>query len=416
MIAIPFVYFTFLSFIFYRKQGHKIDLSVVITAMFAVSGLFSILIDVFGLRNRDTLHYHISLEAAFAYCALLTLCVLPFALNSHLRMSIPKPSRNPVIIKLFAFLSMLWLVLIVVFSSGAFLQMLTSDMGESRSMVVAGELESWLDNVPASLRLLIIILNMFFSCSWVLLFLAFYSRYVQHLHPAYFWVYILASLSGPYNAVLGADRSGVVYWILMSYGIYLLFRPFISKSEKKQLAKGNILILSLLIVYLVMMTIGRFMESTDYGEKSTQGSLIYYCGISYINFCNFFDNYTPPYTNLGVIFPFIGKYVFGITTGGIAIQQRMTLLTNFECGTFYTFIGHIIMGAGTFVAICFCLFHSLISFVSLPSVTKKPVMHNIYLYFALASVIYLGLFGYYYSSPYKSFSLIFFFFMLKLSK
>ena len=68
-----------------------------------------------------------------------------------------------------------------------------------------------------------VMLNLVFSCSWVLLFLAFYSRYIQHLSSAYFWMYFLASLSGPYNAVLGADRSGVAYWLLAALGIFLLF-------------------------------------------------------------------------------------------------------------------------------------------------------------------------------------------------
>ena len=177
-----------------------------------------------------------------------------------------------------------------------------------------------------------------------------------------------------------------------------------------------IIILSFLLSYLVIMTIGRFMMSTEFGEDGVQGSLIYYFGISYINFCNFFDNYTPPYPNLGIIFPFIGKYVFGIETGGTIIQQQMTLLTHFECGTFYTFIGQIIMGAGTIVAVLYSLLYSFTTYVTLPSVIKKPKIHSLYLYFALVSVVYLGLFGYYYTSPYRTFSLFFFYFMLKFSR
>ena len=413
MIAIPFVYFTFLSFLFYRKKGHKIDLSVIMTAMYAVSGLFSILIDVFGLRSDDTLHYNISFIAAFSYCALLTLCISPFSHNSNLRIITPKPLRYSVVLKFLAILSVIWFIWTVFVSRDLFIRMLVSDMHESRSIALRGELDSTLDRVPALLRPLMIILNLIFSCNWVLLFLAFFSRYVQRLPRLYFWLYLFASLSGPFGGVLGADRSSVAYWILSAFGIYILFRQFISKDEKKKLIRSFIIILSILLVYLAMMTIGRFMESSEFGEDGVQGSLIYYFGISYINFCNFFDNYTAPYPNLGIIFPFIGKYVFGIETGGVVIQEQMSLLTKFECGTFFTFIGQIIMGAGTIVAVFYCFFYSFTSFVTLPSVIKKPKIHSLYLYFALVSVVYLGLFVYYYTSPYKTFSLIFFYLMLR---
>ena len=413
MIAIPFVYFTFLSFLFYRKKGHKIDLSVIMTAMYAVSGLFSILIDVFGLRSDDTLHYNISFIAAFSYCALLTLCISPFSHNSNLRIITPKPLRYSVVLKFLAILSVIWFIWTVFVSRDLFIRMLVSDMHESRSIALRGELDSTLDRVPALLRPLMIILNLIFSCNWVLLFLAFFSRYVQRLPRLYFWLYLFASLSGPFGGVLGADRSSVAYWILSAFGIYILFRQFISKDEKKKLIRSFIIILSILLVYLAMMTIGRFMESSEFGEDGVQGSFFYYFGISYINFCNFFDNYTAPYPNLGIIFPFIGKYVFGIETGGVVIQEQMSLLTKFECGTFFTFIGQIIMGAGTIVAVFYCFFYSFTSFVTLPSVIKKPKIHSLYLYFALVSVVYLGLFVYYYTSPYKTFSLIFFYLMLR---
>ena len=416
MIAIPFVYFSFLSILFYRKNNHKIDLSVVITAIYAVSGFFSILIDVFGFRSYDIANYKISFSGAFAYCALLTLCILPFAANSHLKISAPKPLKHSFVLKFFAILSAVWFLWTVFVSRDLFVQMITSDMHESRSLALAGELDSALDDVPGPLRPLMVILNLIFSCNWVLLFLAFFSRYIQRLPRFFFWIYLFASLSGPYDAVLGAYRSSVAYWILSAFGIYLLFRPFISKNENKQLIRIYIIILSLLVVYLAMMTIGRFMESSEFGDNGAQGSLIYYFGVSYINFCNFFDNYTPPYPNLGIIFPFIGKYVFGIETGGVVIQEQMSLLTNFECGTFYTFIGQIIMGAGTIVAIGFCLLYSFTSFVALPFAIKKSKIHNLYLYFSLASVDYLGLFVYFYTSPYKTFSLIFFYIMLKFSK
>jgi hypothetical protein len=121
---------------------------------------------------------------------------------------------------------------------------------------------------------------------------------------------------------------------------------------------------------------------------------------------------------LGIIFPFIGRYVFGLETGGVIIQEQMTLATGYNCGVFYTFIGQIIMGAGQVVAMVFCFIYSLTSFSILPRVTRKSGANisSLFLYFALASVLLLGLFVHYYTSPYITFSLFFFFFTLRFIK
>ena len=419
MISIPFVYFSILSLFLYKRNKKKLDFAVMITAMFALSGLFSILVDFFGYRNFDTVNYKISIVASFSYCALITLCVLPFVVHSNLKINNIRPLKNSGLLKIFAFLSMIWLLLLVIFSWSTFKQILFSNLGETRAQVYAGDIESSLQGVPRVVRPVMIILNSIFSCSWILIFFAFISRYVQRLPRKYFWMYLFSSFAGPYNAVFGADRSAVAYWLLIAAGIFLLFRPFISNSDKKRLIRISLFIGPALVVYLAVTTISRFDDTSTFGNDSgILGSLFYYFGISYINFCNFFDNYTPPFSNLGIIFPFTAKFLFGIETGGVIIQQQMTLATGMECGTFYTFIGQIMMGAGRSIAIIYCFIYTFISFLVIPSITKKSGTNifNLFLYFALISVIYLGLFGYYYVSPYKTFSLFFFFFLLRLTK
>lgn len=420
MIAVPFIYFSILSLVLYFRRGKRIDFSVIISTIFAISGLFSILVDAFGLRNSDTENYSISFLASFSYCALITVCLLPFVRYSNLTITTIRPLRKSALLKMFAVLSILWFLTMVYFSLDTFIIMLTSNMGEARIRVYAGDVESSLNNIPAVMRPIMILFNSIFKCSWVLIFLAFFSRFVQRLPVIYFWLYFLSSLSGPYNSVIGADRSAVAYWVLTALGVYHLFIPVINKKEKRSLVKGGVIIIFLLGVYLIMMTISRFSESGLFGgdDSATQGSLIYYFGISYINFCNFFDNYTPPFSDFGILFPFTTQFILGIKTGATLIQERMTLATGFECGTFYTFIGQIIMGAGKFVAIVFCFLYSFFSFIVLPSTTNRSGarIHDLYMYFMLVTVLYLGLFVYYYTSPYITFSVFFFYFLLRLSK
>lgn len=235
MIAVPFIYFTLFSLLLYRKKGKKLDLSVIITAMFAVSGLFSILIDLFGYRYPDAEGYSISAGAAIAYCGLLTMCILPLALNSNLKITSLRPARNAGLLKLLAIMSFIWFLMVFVFGWSSFTKVLGSDMADARTNVYIYGVTSWTDNVPPLLRPIVIVLNILFGCSWIHIFLAFFCRYVQRLPKAFFWMFIIASLAGPYIAVIGADRSKIAYWIIAAFGMYMLYRPFLQPKEKKNL-------------------------------------------------------------------------------------------------------------------------------------------------------------------------------------
>lgn len=418
MIIVPFLYFSLLSFFLYRKKGKKIDLSVIITAMFAVSGFFSILIDMFELRNPDAIRYKISVGATVSYCLLLSLCIFPIAKYSHLSFSKLKPVPNGDVLRVLAFVSIIWLIVTIVFGWSSFMRLLNSDMAEARAEVYQG-LAKHTINVPTVISPIMALLNVAFGCSWIFIFLAFFSRYVQRLPIIFFWMFLLVSLSGPFNGVIGADRSKVTYWIISAVGIFILFRPFLQNAERKKLMRIGSTIFSILVVYLVMMTIARFGER-DYGSdvSGSEGGVISYLGQSFIYFCLYFDTYDPPFANLGILFPFTGRYLFGMETGAIVIQEQMSLLTGYTCGVFYTYIGHVIMGAGRIVAIIFCIVYNLFSLLLLPSVTKKNEVSisSIYLYFSIASVQLLGLFVHYYTSPYITFSLFFFYFFLRLIK
>ena len=419
MIVLPFIYFTLLSLFLYKKKKRQIDLSVIISSMFAVSGLFSILIDLFDLRFPDAVGYVISPTAGIAYCALITMCLLPIAINSNLKIQSVRLIRGKSLLMILAWVSLFWFFVFVVFSLNTFIGTIGSDLAEARADAYADETAEWMTRMPAVLRYLMLPFNMLFGCSWAFVFLAFYSRYVQKMPKIYFWIFLLVSLSGPYKGILGADRSKAAYWIISLVGMYFLYAPLLVRAQKKQLIRIGIVVIGILAVYLGAMTIARFGERTYSGDVSgTEGGLISYLGQSYIHFCLYFDNYEPPFPHLGIIFPFISKYIFGIESGGTIIQEEMSLLTGYNCGVFYTFIGQIIMGAGKTVAVVFCLVYTFLSSLMLPSVTKKTGarVSSLYLYFAISSVLLLGLFGHYYVSATLTFSLFAFYFVILLSE
>lgn len=415
MTYIPLVYFGCLFVLMYQRHK-QIDIASIVSLIFAVSGLFSVLIDINRYRSNDTYNYEISIVPAALYCILLTLCIFPLSkCNISSRIQI-EPVRNVKLIKLLSVVSIIWFLLTVFFSWDRFLFILMSgDMAEIRGDLYKGIAEdSWMLSLSGPIRYTFSLLNLLFGCPWVLIFLGFYSMIGNRVPLFYSYFFLIASLSGPYNGILGVDRSSSAYWIMSAVTLFILFRKQLPSKVKKQISVLGLVAFVGVIAYLASMTIARFGERDSSG--GALGSLISYFGQSYINFCYFFDKYDLPYHHFGIVFPFTSQYIFGIPSGGVTIQQEMTWLSHKETGVFYTFIGQMIIGIGQFWAIIMTLVYSFFSFKTLGNINrrKKIDIMSLYLYFAFASVVLLGIFGHYYAGPAKSFSLVAMYFVMRI--
>lgn len=415
MTYIPLVYFSCLSVFIYQRHK-QIDIASIVSLIFAVSGLFSVLIDINGYRSYDTSNYEISIVPAALYCILLTLCILPLSkCNISSRIQV-EPVRNVKLIKLLSVVSIIWLLLTVFFSWDRFLFILMSgDMAEIRGDLYKGITEdSWMLSLPGPVRFTFTLLNLLFGCPWILIFLGFYSMIGNRVPLLYSYFFLIASLSGPYNGILGVDRSSSAYWIMSAVTLFVLFRNQLPSSIKKQLSVLGLVAFVGVISYLAAMTIARFGERDS--SDGALGSLISYFGQSYINFCYFFDEYDLPYHHFGIVFPFTSQYIFGVPSGGVTIQEEMTWLSHKATGVFYTFIGQMIIGIGQFWAIIMTMAYSFFSFKTLGNINRKNEVDimSLYLYFAFASVVLLGIFGHYYASPSKTFSLVAMYFVMRI--
>lgn len=415
MTYTPLVYFSCLALIFYRRHK-QMDMATIISLVFAVSGLFSVLIDINDYRSIETYKYEISIVPAVLYCILLTLCILPLSrCNISNRINI-EPVGNVKLIKLLSVVSIIWFLLTVFFSWDRFLFILMSgEMAEIRGELYKGITEdSWMLSLPGPVRLVFSLLNMVFGCPWILIFLGFYSMIGSRLSLLYSYFFLAASLSGPFNGILGVDRSASAYWIMAAVTLFILFRKQLPSKVKKQLTVLGLIALAGVIAYLAAMTISRFGERDSSG--GALGSLISYFGQSFINFCYFFDEYELPYHHFGIVFPFCSEYIFGIPAGGVPIQEEMTLLSNKSTGVFYTFIGQMVIGIGQFWATIMTLAYSFFSFRVMGKINRRKEINimSLYLYYAFASVVLLGIFGHYYASASKTFSLVAMYFVMRM--
>ena len=411
MITVPFVYFSFLAFFFYRSS-RRIDLAVYISLIYAVSGFFSIFLDVYKLRSSDTASYEITLLPTIVYCLSLTACIYPiyaFSKAYHGRISALK-SDSP--LRTIALLGFVFAVFSIIMSMGSVTTVLKSDIGELRNDMYRGiEQETWMTSLPSAIRVPIALLNHVFGAPWVFIFLAFYALFVQKMPVKYGLMFLTVSFLGPVGGIAGADRSKVTYWVLSLIGCYILFRSYIPHKQRRKYFSFGLILLTLMFAYLALVTDSRFGE-VDYGPElsGTQGGIVWYLGEPFVNFCFFYDNFTSPLINPGIVLPFITRTFFGGYGQTVDWQAYLSFVTNVRIGVFYTFLGAIKIGLGKIGMYIYLLILSVGGYwIVRPTKRQTLSLVNIYLYFLIATVPILGLFGHYYSSATKTFCVTLFF-------
>jgi len=411
---IPFLFFSFLLIIILRKKK-QFDLSCYILSIFAVSAFFSILRESEGLRVHVAEFYEISVEATFVYCALIGLCVLPFALYPSPKLSNLQRYSNPNVLKYLAIFSFVYLLIIVAFSATTIYSILTGNLGELRFMVYEGESEYHLfDNFPPLVKSLLSIPNFIFGNSYILLFLAFVA-YICPLPKKYAYMLFLSSLCDPIKSIINIDRSHITYWIITLGACIILFKDSISIRKNKHLLFFVGGILSALVLYLFMVTDSR----AEYVEGESSVGLIDYLGQSYINFAYFYDYYDTQDSYLQQYFPFLYLLFSPETPRGLELMDAIEIQEGIKTSVFYTYLGYAIIAGGKSLLITFIIVYLIITFTGLYYLSPKRYFYDLdflYFYYITSSILFLGLFSYFYSSPPRNFSTIAMFLILFITQ
>lgn len=419
MIGVPFIYFGLLLIYQLRKNKWKIDIASYILIIYCISGFFSILIDVFELRSLDTINYKISYWATFCYCGLLTLCIWPFMKYSNLRIKKILPIKNSIILKIIGWIFLFYFILNFLLSFSDLIKVITSDdlkaiRGEHYKGYDTG---TWLSKLSPILRIPFIILNSISSVPWIFIFIGFYLVFIQKENKKYGIIYFLASINGIVDNIIDAGRSAIIFWVIGFIACYIFFIPFMTKTQKKIIIKYTGLLGLFFLIFLTAVTISRFSERDSGEVNGTQGSLISYAGQPFINYCYYWDNFYCPLPTLQIILPLTYKVLGSPLEGGVEIQQLLTNTTGYQLGVFYTFLGQIATTSFNITSIIYCFIVFLFAILILSKLKRHNCKIFIcYIYLLISSIIFLGLFGHYYSSWTKSTTILFFmllFFCLK---
>ena len=413
----PLVYFIVLLFLFYRKS-RRFDMSCFIVCIYIVTSLFSIINESAGLRYGDSVGYTVSLEASIAYCALLTICIIPIRIASVNHCVTIAPVRNVKAIKAVSWVGVVYFCVFIVLASGSIFNALTGDMQSMRADVYnATSNQDWMLSLPAVVRIPCSFLNLFFGCPWILLLLAFYCYIDRSLPRKYCFFLVLASLIDPLNGIVGLDRSKITYWLVSFVACYILLNKQLTKQQKKLIKRLSFLIVLGFVLYLSAMTIQRFADKSSGAITGTEVGIITYLGEPYVNFCYFYDNYTPVFPSLEKVFPFTYDYILNLGSGSTVYNSMVYDRTGVYLGVFYTYIGDILISAGKSVAIVYCIVFSLLCLI-LSSRNKHSQwdINCFFIHLAFSSVLFLGMFTHYYAAAYRTFSLVFFWVLLSLTQ
>ncbi len=398
MIYVPFIFFLLLFLVHYIHNKKKLDLICYIYAIYSFSGFCSIFIydsyDHFGFNE-------INFIPAFLYCFLIWLCtyfVSQITGSSYLIKSYPYPT----LFKYLAWISSLYFIFYFYMASGRVVEVLTGDIGELRGQLFTAkdEVTTWMTGLNPTLTLPLALLNFIFGTPWILQLMAFHCFIVEKMKLKYMLLLLLGSCLGVVISIEGVDRSGVAYWLMSLLGCYILFRPMMDHGQRKIFNKIGLFFLVLFASYLFIITIGRF------GEKDSGDSLLSYFGQSYINFCYLFDNYECPFPTLTCVIPFTTYVIMGGYTI-VPLQAYLTSLTGFDIGVFYTFLGHIYVTSNFYVVLLYCLFFIIMT-IKFRKNKQLLSLFDIFIYFFLCSVLFLGVFTHYYAGAGKTFSIIFY--------
>lgn len=383
MIYIPFTYFfILLIFNFYRAKGFTPGNFLLL--IYAFSALLSIV-----LYKVEFLHYKntaIQLSSCIFYCVVLTIFFLPFLSNNQSKpYKILLPDDKTFMYVSFFFIAINLLAILLLLKTIVFV------LGyDPKSLRDAGLNSVYATNLFETMGLWLL---GHFSDFYVLLLVFFFYSVTYLKKPAAFNALLfVSSLSTIVNGLMSGGRTQIMYWLLVFISCFLYFRKDMAKQLRKRLLLFSLVLLSLITVYIVMVTASRF-ENAFSGETDYEAafSLLDYSGQIFLNFNNFFANFEHKGYTIARIFPFIYDWTHAVHFDLATYKAGISM----DIGVFSTFLGDWYIDIGITGIIIYTIVYSVAGFFLRKDYTPNSrKLQQILLYFLVFQLPLNGLFYY----------------------
>lgn len=394
MFIIPFIWFSVLTFLLWRKHG-GLDACVYMSMLYTLTSFLAVVLvagDMLG--DGGILYYNgddgFGVVPTIVYCTMLTISLLPFHLVYTKEIK-SITCNSPLTLDAISIFLILESFLNLYLVADSTLDILSGDLSAIRNSVYAG------DATPAQLKaetmgFLPRILQYFNTSTLLCLPILVYN--LCYRHKPWWWNLLLffASLSAPILAIQSADRTEIIYYALMLVYCLVFFWPQMPSRLRRKLMFALIPFALLGVVYVTAVSQSRF-------EDKSGGALarnIQYTGQGYVNFCYFWNNANYDHLAVERIFPLYSKQVLNKVSTDANRKDRSSQ-QGFFISVFATFIGDIMLdispiGMMLWVT-CFTFFGLLL--IRTSHRTQYDVSEVI-LVFTMACVPIFGIFYYRY--------------------
>lgn len=409
MIALPFVYFSFLLYVSMKKNGLTVGSYIIL--LFLISSLCSVLVDILNLYTDSCLEQELGIFAPFLYISTLSFLIWPFYKFQINKISIPKKvTITKIKFVVCLYLVMFFIVLLV--SLTRITEVITSNaLASIRYELYSGDTISFYDHLSGYKRYICAICNIISPSAFIMILIFVYLVTFVKKHYFLKVCAILSSFTPLLISINIADRSQYFYWVAMLGFSIVLFRPFMEVRSKQFLYTIISIFLVLIISYFTAVTISRFGER----DGGASGGIIVYAGQSYVNFCMFINKLVPP-ISVNIIFPIITQLILG-GDSYFAIANQLENAQNIYVCVFPSFLGIIYSVSGGIVTTLFCLFYRWVSSVIIgKSCNRKLGINNLIIIWIIAIVPVIGVMTYFYLNSGGTIALIIWFLLSRVLK
>jgi oligosaccharide repeat unit polymerase len=342
--------------------------------------------------NTDFLTYKdqkIAISSCIYYCGMLTLFIQPFLYQKQ---------QSPVSIlrvntRTFMFVSYALIIVNltgIILSSRSILYVLTHDPGSFKTRTL--NLSS-----SANFGAIDIVGQYFlghFSDFYIVILLLFFYSVCFKKNTAFFnTLLFLSSMTTILNGMYSGGRTQMIYWVLIISACYIYFNKHIPSIRKRYLNTAVIGFGIIFALYFISVSTFRFEDA--YNIVNAKESVLYkiaeYCGMSFLQFNDFFVNFKDDNFTIARIFP-ISFDVFSNSKFDL-IQYRESL--SMDIGTFYTFLGDLFVDVGIWGTVAYLIgYRILFGLTQRPHPGNAKSFHQILIYFMLLQIPLNGLFFY----------------------
>lgn len=214
----------------------------------------------------------------------------------------------------------------------------------------------------------------------------------RHVYKAY--LLLISSLSFVVYIFAYAGRDGVVYWLMSYIFCFLLFRKFLSESDRKKMKRISVSVIAIIMVPFLMISISRFSDM----DGGTIWWIINYMGMQLQNFNAHFQVEAPLLHGrhtFPIIYDFLNLAGFGVSSKvENNIFHSYFLAEGVTPWVFTTFIGNFIYDYGKIGTLLLLCMMSLATRILIKKVTRTGILEfsNLLIFILLYQAIYWGVF------------------------